>query len=353
MNYKLNQVYYIVYLSEIGGIESHLYYLAKKYGDRDWAIVCKGGSPAQITRLRKYVRVIVAQHGDTVECNDCFMTYDLTALKWITAKKYYLVLHNDYQKLVDMNRLNKKEMEINPVFTKYLAVSEAVKRGFNPEAEVDVVYFPVDLDEYEEPILLMSATRLTDEKGVWRYKKMAEELDKAGVNYLWHIYTNMPADINSPNVQYIPPRLDVVSKFPLYDACVQLSDVEGYSVTLQEALKCGLPLIVTPLPMNLIDLKLDESNSIYIPFDMKEIPIDRIRKVKELKRNMPKMKFPKEKWDKYITKEKGKPLDKITIKAVKDYYDTELKRTIAKGDVYEVEMDRGAYIIQNGFAIGG
>ena len=355
MIYKLKQVYYLVHFAEIGGIESHLYYLAKKYGDRDWTCVVKSGSPAQIARMRKYVRVIVLKQGDEVECEECFMTYDLSVLNRIHAKKYYLVLHNDYQKLVDLGRLNPKEMEINPIFTKYLAVSEAVKRGFNPDADVDVVYFPVELDEFEDPVFLMSATRLTTEKGGWRYKKLAEEMDRAGVNYLWQIYTNQPMTIDSPNVQFMPPRLDIVSKFPLYDACVQLSDVEGYSVTIQEALKCGLPMVATPLPMCTIDLKLNDTNCIYIPFDMKDIgeQIENIRHIRELKRNMPKVKFPKEKWDKYITKEKRGEPKKITIKAVSDYYDVELEKTINKGETYEVNEDRGIYIIQNGFAVKG
>lgn len=40
----------------------------------------------------------------------------------------------------------------------------------------------------------------------------------------------------------------------------------------------------------------------------------------------------------------------MKIKALRNYLDTQLNRSISAGEVYEVEKARGEYIISNGFA---
>lgn len=41
----------------------------------------------------------------------------------------------------------------------------------------------------------------------------------------------------------------------------------------------------------------------------------------------------------------------MMIRAVKDYFDKELQKSVKKDDCYEVSEDRGNYIINAGFAV--
>ena len=300
MNYKLNTVYHFEYLNKIGGTESHLYYLAKKYKDRDWVITTSQGSDiGQIARLSKLVPVIVLEKTDTIECERFFTAYNREILDRVTAKEVIFVSHANYVAQCEQGTMAKNTIEIlkgDKRITRFVGVSKTAVKGFDAE----VVYMPIELDKYEEPILLVSATRLTPEKGLERMRALAKMLDDAKVNYLWHVYTNSDVTIDSPNVQFLPPRLDIVSKLPLYDGLVQLSDSEAFCISMQEALMSGVPLISTPLPVIEEDFHLDDRSVIIFPFDMKESgQIEKIRNIKKMK--VPKYSMPEDKWGELLT----------------------------------------------------
>ena len=355
MEYKLKTAYYIAGLNTIGGIETHLYYLAKRYADRDVTILTKYHCDEyQLRRIRKSWRVIELKPQDKVECDLIFLTYDLSILKQVKAKEMYFVIHNDYATLIENGNMPKGSDKIIPGVSKYIAVSEAARKGYNPKAKPETHYFPIEMDEFEEPILLFSATRLTSEKGPERYKKLADALDRAGVNYQWHIYANTTARFESPNVFFMPPRIDVVAKMPLYDGCVQLSDVEGFSLTLIEAQTLGIPLIVTPLPMITEDMKLDDRSAIIIPFDMQDIgkQIEQIRHLKQMKARMPKWSMPKDGWDELIPNipNKYEGVKPMKVKATHAYKelkvsDANLGRIPEEGEIFEVDPERARVLM--------
>lgn len=348
MNYKSRNFYYFSYLNEIGGVESHLYYLAKKYGDRDWCVLYRSGDAKQIARISKLVRTIQVRPNDRFECERFFATYDTSILKQVDAKEIYFVIHADYQSQIDNGTMSKGSNKANPNF-KYLAVCEVAKQGFDPEANADVVYMPIELDKCEDPILLLSATRLSPEKGYNRMKTLAKELDRAGVNYIWHIFTNKEAEDISPNVYFFRPRLDITKKMKLYDGFVQLSDSEAYCVSIQEALMNGLHLIATPLP--LISEMNAQEFTITLPFDMKDIgeQVEQIRNIKQL----PKVKYkpPKDKWGKYLQGKGNYMNDYVTVQATKGYaenfiLDSELGRVPKAGDTWQISKDRLIFLQQ-------
>lgn len=351
MNYKLDNAYYFDYLNTIGGVESHLYYLTKKYSDRNWAILANYGDTNQIKRLSKNVPVIVLKPEDRVECNRIFLTYDLSILDRITAKEKIFVSHANYIAQTSQGTMAKNAMDRiknEKRIDKIIAVSKTASKGFDAE----VVYMPLDLDEYEDPILLISATRLTAEKGLNRMKKLAQMLDDAKVNYLWHVYTNSKETIDSPNVQFLKPRLDIVSKLKLYDGLVQLSDSEAFCISMQEALLSGLPLISTDLELLTEDFHLDEKSVITFPFDMAESgQIEKIRNIKQMKANMPKYKMPQEKWGELLTgtmdieiKEKYQmrifEVQANNVSNDRGIVLPELGRTAKPGEVFVITEDR-------------
>lgn len=353
MKYILSTVYCQDFLNVIGGIESHLYYLCKKYQKRDLTVIYRQGSQEQIDRLRKYVRVIKAQPKDIYECETAFVTAGSNVINQIQAKEVYFVIHADYKSQIENGTMAKTAIEANSRYEHYLAVSNVARDGFTLEAEV--VYMPIEIEKHEQPIMLISATRLTKEKGLKRMQALATALDNAKVNYLWHVYTNSTEHINSPNVYLFQPRLDITSKMELYDGMVQLSDSEAYSVTLNEALLLGIPLITTPLKVLTDDFKIDQRSYIELPFDMQNISaqVERIRHIKDMKANMPKYTTPKEKWGKYITKKKSTYKDNtMTVKCIKPYIDILLQRTIQPDEVFTVSEERGLYLIGKGLVKG-
>ena len=76
MIYKTTNAYYFSRINNIGGIESHLYYVAKKYGDYDITIFYREADEKQLQRLGQYVRAIQIKPGDHVECTNLFCCFN-------------------------------------------------------------------------------------------------------------------------------------------------------------------------------------------------------------------------------------------------------------------------------------
>jgi len=344
MDYTIDTAYFFTYLSALGGVESHLYYLSKKYKDRDWVILYKEADSQQLKRLRENVRCVQVKPDDRFRIRRLFVAYDRSILSQCECEEVYFVIHADYKAQIEMSGLPMGSMEKDDRITKYLAVSKTAQKGYKQPSEV--VYMPIVLDTFEPPIFLVSATRLSQEKGLNRMRELARLLDDAKVNYLWHVYTNSEEEILSPNVQFLKPRIDIVSKFPLYDGLVQLSDSESFGLSNQEALMCGVPLISTRLPV-LKELGIDDRYSIQFGFDMKvdSDQIERIRHIRDLKKNMPKYVPPVDKWGRYLEGESDYENPFTTVKVLKTYemysvLDSELGYIPHEGEIVKVSTSR-------------
>ena len=124
-------------------------------------------------------------------------------------------------------------------------------------------YNPLTIEEDEPYLKLISTTRLSKIKGVDRMIKLATELDNAGVNYIWYVFTNSKDVINKPNVIFMKNRLDVSKWLRESDYLVQLSDTEACSYAINEALYRNIPVIVTPLPY-LKEIGVEDGKNAYI-----------------------------------------------------------------------------------------
>ena len=56
---KHANIFYVRDICAIGGVETYLYELVKKYKDYDIAVVCKTIAPEQRKRLSKYCHVYI------------------------------------------------------------------------------------------------------------------------------------------------------------------------------------------------------------------------------------------------------------------------------------------------------
>lgn len=339
MIYKCSNAYYFRSLQAIGGIESHLYYIGKKYGKKyDISVFYNDAEANQLARISKYVRCIQIDKTDVIHCNTLFVCFNREILNQVVAKKTYLVLHGDYKDMVKRGQLNETNLPIDKRVDGYLGVSQLVCDSFEELTGVKPinVYEPVELDKIDKPLLLVSATRLTAEKGWNRMVQLAEKLDENNVNYQWFIYTNT---VKKPtkNMVFLQPRLDITNLVGGYSAYVQLSDNEGYCLSIVEALTRGVPVIATDLPV-LKELGLNDKNSIILPMDMSNIPVDRIKNITDLKFTY---KQPKDKWEQmFDTEFVGYEEVKVRILPGFRLFDTHLNRYPSPGETVTVPLRR-------------
>lgn len=346
MNYKCANAYYFRYINKIGGIESHLYYIAKKYGDRDIAIFYRDGDLAQVYRLKRFIRCIQITNDDTIECDNLFVCFNREVLDQVKAKTKYLVLHGDYYDMVKRGQLTENNLPRDPRIDKYLGVSQLVCDSWKKVTGLDAenVYEPVVLDEdADKPLMFISATRLGKEKGWDRMVTLAKELDKNHVNYTWLVYTDTKKKAPSTNMIFQEPRLDIANKFESFDAYIQLSDNEGFCLSVVEALLRGVPVICTDLPV-LKELGLNQSNSIKLKHDMTDIPIDEIRNIWKKKFTY---KMPEDRWGEFLSDDKSIYQGEVSyrVRALPAYKkralsDALLHRIPEPGEIFIVPEDR-------------
>ena len=239
-------IIYIRDFSQLGGVETFTYELAKKYRDLDIAVVYKTAHDSQLKRVRKFCRTY--QHTDQkIKCKVAIINYDITIIDYIDENaKIYQVIHGDYE-----NPAYKWKPPTHDRIYKYLGITKHIVESFKRITglnNVELCYNPLTIDESEPLITIVSATRLSVVKGKDRMIKLARLLDNYGVNYIWYVFTNDNVPIDSPNVIFMKPRLDVGKWIEKATYLCQLSDTEACSYSINEALYRNVPILVTPLP---------------------------------------------------------------------------------------------------------
>ena len=278
---KAKNIYYFYYINAIGGIETFYYYLAKKYYDKDLVIVYNHGDKKQLERLSKYFRCIKFNN-QHFECEKAFFNFNTNIIDNVTAKEYILIIHGDYKAMVEQGQLSKANLPLHPKINKYVGVSKIACDSFYKLTgkKCELCYNPVMIDKPKRLLHLISATRLTKEKGKNRIIKMIELLNKNNIPYEWTIFTDDTNAIKDPHIKYMKPTLDIINYINDSDYLVQLSDNEGYCYSIVEALCCGVPVICTPCPVFKEIGLVDKKNCFYCDFNMDNVPIKEIYETK-------------------------------------------------------------------------
>lgn len=332
-------VFYFAHLNTVGGIETFYYYLAKKYRTRDITIIYRTGDVRQIQRLSRFVRVIRFQDGMKIKCKRIFFNFNIDIIDSVEAEEYYQIAHGDYQAIGKAPGYDER-------ITKFIGVTKHVADVFSEirKNPVEVCYNPVDIEDETSAILLVSATRLTKEKGRRRMEILAEALEAKGIAFLWLVFTDDHTRFRNPNVVLTSPRLDILPYIKKADYLVQLSDTEGFGYSVIESLTVGTPVIVTDLPVYK-ELGVNDSNSIRLPLDMSDIPTDKIIQGFEPFEYKPK----KDRWNILLGRNKStysKEAERMqTVRVIKPYRDLELKKTVRPGDTLLVDKERADYLV--------
>ena len=349
---KYANLYYFRGISRIGGIEQFFYELAKKYGANgkniDLVIVYKEADKNQLARLKKHLRCIKYQKGMTFECERAFFNFNTDIIDDVMADEYVLVVHGDY------NMLGRQSVPKHPKIDRYVGVSKVCSDAFTEITGIpcETCYNPLSIEPVDKVLHLVSACRLDDKvKGGVRTQQMIRAMDEWCLThqrqYIWHIFSNPTViKLESPNVAFMPTRLDIRPFIADADFVVSLSDdFEGFNYTNNEALMYGTPVVVTPCKVYK-ELGFDESMAIFVDFDMENIKevIEKMFEVLDNGGMSFDYKPPKDGWSKLLIPKKSTYLrekeQKVLVKAIKPFADIEAKVTRVVGEEWEVTAER-------------
>ena len=347
-------ILYIRDISPLGGVETFIWEMLKKYNKYDIAVVYKTADLKQLARLKKYC-CCYEHRNQKIFCKVAIINWDTSIIDFINeGAEIYQVIHGDYT-----NKAYTWKPLTHPRIKQYIGVTKYVADGFKKMMHLDNVsygYNPLSIEHNDKLLTLVSATRLSKIKGKERMIQLVNALDYAGIRYIWYVFTNDNNAISSPNVIYMKPRLDVGIWLEKADYVVQLSDTEACSYTINEALYRNIPVIVTPLPyLEEIGVK-DGLNAWVLNFDcsnMKHI-VDNIM-------NVPKFNFKhlEDRYDELLSHTpshfKEDKMMKVKVEALDTYEkfsvtDNELKRIPKQGEQFEVTKERLNILLGNNAA---
>lgn len=323
---KSNIVIYQYYIYKIGGIETWLYNVAKKYSKYDITIVYRDADEKQLERLNKYVKTAMYV-GQPIKCNKIFYAMCGNYIE-VDAKESYQCVHADYS-------YDYGKVELPKFIDKVYTASEVARQGFKhiTKKDIEVLYNPLLVEKPRKLLKLITASRLTHEKGKDRMIRMIKELKKKDIPFIWYVFTDFPFECEYEEVIFMKPRLNVAAYIDDADYLVQLSDTEAYCYSIQEALLLNTPIIVTKLPI-LKELNIDEKNAHILEFDMSNLDVNKIYN------NIPKVNYTpiqsNDKWEEILggdMKKKVLRAKKIVPEVVEAVPEVKPKRTrTKKGD---------------------
>ncbi|WP_407457193.1 hypothetical protein [Fibrobacter sp.] len=350
-------IYYFRRISRIGGTEQFLYEMAKKYYKYDLAILYDEADFDQLMRLKKLVKCIRRKPNEKYYAERAFYNFNLEALPQIEAKEHIFICHAIYQQIDQVPPLT------HPKLTRWIGVSkyaceELKKYGeyLGKEIKPELCYNPISLEKPGKVMRLISACRLDDKvKGGARTLKLIQALDdycqKTDNHYLWTIYTNtVNFTIPSENVALMRPRIDVRPFIADADWLLQLSnDMESYCYSINEALGYGLRIVRTPLSVAK-ELKIPKEAELVLEYDASNVN-EIAEKIFEPKQDFD-YKFRKDGWDKLLVKKPSQYVfkeEKIKVKALKSFYDLELKQNVSNWTpAWEVTIPRAKELANKG-----
>lgn len=343
---RLKNVLYFPNFNVVGGIETFCYEMGLKYGkEYDITVIFQNGDAGMMKKIAETCRVIRYREGDEIICDTFIFGYGHEILEHVQAKEIIQTFHADYVC-----------RHLNPSFDKRITrrfgvadnTTNGIREHYEWAADIETMYNPYTVKKPRRVLNLISATRLTAEKGYERMVRFAEALDEAKIPFHWLLFTDSRRPFPNKNVCLMEPRHDVLDFIANADYLVQLSDTEGYSYSIVEALSVGTPVICTDFPVAGEQGVVTGKTGFILPMDMKEIPVDAIYK------GLRKFSYtPREShYETVLVKGKAQYDDDrketVEVKTVKHYFDILLNRDSYIGDVHEVTWERAEMLADKG-----
>ena len=343
----------LVYVSAehaIGGIETWTYNFCKhmsKYYDIT-VLYDATFEAQQMARLLKICPVIKGD-GRIILCDTAINTRIVKDLpKYVKAKQTIQMSHTCKMELWG-------QLHIPQGYDHNVFVSEVAAKSFGDEAgQYQVIHNLTDPRPTQPPLMLVSATRSTPEKGLNRMLKLGQMLTEANIPYIW-LYFSADRIPNAPSSMiHMKPTLDVSPWIQKADYLVQLSDSEAFCYSIFEALELGTAIITTPLEV-LQEFGIEDGMYGYVvSFEVDEFDCQKLLTVPQFKYVHDNKSIIRQ-WRKLLgnTKPKHtyKPSQNITVRVVRKYHDMVLDRTLEVNAIVDMAPNRAETIINAGYAV--
>ena len=334
----------------IGGIETFIYSFCKNlYKKYDIMVLYNKIGSDQLKRLQEFVRV---EHIDLKKKIIC----DTIIVNRITDKIPQNIEYQQSIQMVHACRLM-KEWHVPMNLDHIVAVSNVVKDSYletKDNEKCQVINNLTCNEPVKKALRLISATRLTFEKGGDRISKFAIMLKKNNIPFVWTIFTDHKMNTNIEGLVQMQPTLDIKSYIASSDYLVQFSDSEGFCYSIVEALEMGIPVLTTPIDV-LDELGfVDGKHGYILPFEMNEEDID----LDKIQQGVPEFKYSAntrkkiKQWQDLLGDStpvgdyKYTPKTTVSISIIKPYKSLALHRNVKKDEKFEVSPERAEALVQ-------
>ena len=349
MTYRLKNVIYFTSFNIIGGVETYCYEMALKYGkDYDITVLYQNGDPQQMNKISKVCRTIRVTRADKIECDVFIFGWGWDILENVTAKRYIQTFHADY---INRNLNPSPSPKITDRFGVSKNTTNGIREHYDWAKDIVTMYNPYTPKKPKKVLNLVSATRLSEEKGYERIGKLCEAFDKEGIPFLWTIFTDQPRVSPHPKVAILPAEVeDVLPYIANADYLCALSSTEGYSYTIVESLSVGTPVIATDFAVAHEQGIVNGKTGWILPMDMSEIPVKKIAK------GIPKFTWtpPESHYEKVLVKGKSsyeEDLKKpVLIRSKIHFLDIKENLMRFEGEEWEATLARGIDLVNKGIA---
>lgn len=271
-------VIYHNFVPKVGGIESAVYNLASGLDSEGYGVTILYSSAESQESIFKYATVadVVKVTPELVlECDTALIASNHKIPKQLKAKRYLQWVHSDYEKY-NLDLYNTDIAEFISV-TQHCA--DVIKEREGVESKVIYNLIAEDFGQDDRPVLrLVTNSRVSPEKGFDRMLVLAEKLVSENVRFVWTVYgdnSQRPKEYEDvirkfkhiEQVQFVGYKSDITIGLTSADYLVQLSDWEGCPLSVLEALKMGVPCIVTDWG-GVSELIEDKVNGHILPMSM-------------------------------------------------------------------------------------
>ncbi len=275
-------------------------FLANMHKDYEIVVLCQNIAEDFKKELSAYADCVQYDKNGYYDCDVLLHNYQDNGLKPnIHARQTFILLHCDYAKMSHSGAFDGH--------MRYIAVSEKATENMKKVYKIDCTAIEPFLVEHKprKVLRLVSATRLTTEKGFVRMQKLCELLRANDIRFQWLVFSEYSKQIaDTPEfINMGKHQNDIVMDYMAdADYVVQLSDHEGFCYSVHESLSVGTPCLVTDIPVfqNVI---VNGVNGYRLPLDMKNIDLARILNIPKGFKYSLGIDNVREKWDAILRSE--------------------------------------------------
>lgn len=280
-------IIYQEFLYKIGGIETFLFNITKHYKDRNITLVVKTIEDFKAIEMAEYCDVVIDEPNVKYECDILILgNYNCTtALDRTECNHVYQMIHADWMGLKQFPAWKDYKWAKDKRVSEIICVSETARLGLLNSFGIEskVIYNILDEEPTDKILTLITLSRATQEKGIDRILKMAQEFKKQNKKFIWFLCTPLEqTDIATANrIREIPEFIIItpsVSNKVLIEKCdylVQLSDTESFCYSAFEALQRKVPVILTNFP-EAKGIVQDGRNGYLLEMDLSNLDVSKI-----------------------------------------------------------------------------